>query len=164
MIICMLISFSSFAQSESNEIQHSTLKDRRDPRGPRRHQGPRPSGPREGYYADQMIASEHRSLHPGQTLVSKNGIYTLMMQNDCNLVIYRGTPSIQNAVWDTSTHGRGFNCRATMQSDGNFVVYDAFNRALFDTGTHGNANTILLMQDDGNLVIYAPHGPIWDSW
>jgi RHS repeat-associated protein len=47
------------------------------------------------------------------------------------------------------------NNHVTMQSDSNFVLYDPFNNPLWSTGTTGipNAQTVL-MQDDGNLVLY----------
>jgi hypothetical protein len=39
---------------------------------------------------------------------------------------------------------------ASMQSDGNFVLYDLSNQAKWSTGTSGN----LVMQNDGNLIVY----------
>ena len=49
------------------------------------------------------------------------------------------------------------------QGDGNVVVYNN-GRATWATGTHGRATDALVMQGDGNLVLYAPGGrPIWSS-
>ena len=51
-----------------------------------------------------------------------------------------------------------------MQSDGNFVCYDQFNRAHWATGTNGRGGTRVVLQDDGNLVIYTSGGsPVWAS-
>jgi outer membrane protein assembly factor BamB len=48
------------------------------------------------------------------------------------------------------------------QSDGNLVVYDAHNHAVWASGTNGHANALLFVQDDGNVVIYAPFPhPVW---
>jgi RHS repeat-associated protein len=46
------------------------------------------------------------------------------------------------------------NNYATMQTDGNFVLYDPFNNPLWSSGTAGTNASIILMQDDGNLVVY----------
>src|SRR6185437_3710050 len=47
------------------------------------------------------------------------------------------------------------NNYVTMQSDGNFVLYNPSNTALWSTGTYGNPNAgPIFMQDDGNLVLY----------
>lgn len=52
------------------------------------------------------------------------------------------------------------------QGDGNVVVYDAGRggRAVWASGTNGRATDALVMQGDGNLVLYAPGGrPIWST-
>ena len=52
---------------------------------------------------------------------------------------------------------------ATMQGDGNFVVYGPGHVARFATGTYW-AGSVLQVQDDGNVVIYAPgHVAVWAS-
>ncbi|MBZ5490921.1 MAG: hypothetical protein LAO76_08320 [Acidobacteriia bacterium] len=43
---------------------------------------------------------------------------------------------------------------ATMQSDGNFVVFNSSGSAVFSTGTAGTGAVIIRVQDDGNLVLY----------
>jgi len=45
----------------------------------------------------------------------------MLMQNDCNLVIY---PS-NGTIWSSQTYGRGNTCQAHLHDDGNFVVYNA---------------------------------------
>ncbi len=52
------------------------------------------------------------------------------------------------------------------QGDGNVVAYDAGRggSAVWSSGTSGQATDALVMQGDGNLVLYAPGGrPIWSS-
>jgi hypothetical protein len=51
--------------------------------------------------------------------------------------------------------------RATMQQDGNFVVYES-NRPLWASHTVGKGQ-YLVFQNDGNLVIYHNGGPTWAS-
>lgn len=53
--------------------------------------------------------------------------------------------------------------RAVMQSDGNFVEYDASGRALWATGTGGRAGAFIAMQGDGNLVVYHGGRAVWAS-
>lgn len=43
---------------------------------------------------------------------------------------------------------------ATLQTDGNFVVYGPNSTALWSTGTAGTSAVVIRMQDDGNLVLY----------
>ncbi len=50
-----------------------------------------------------------------------------------------------------------------MQGDGNLVLYQG-SRALWNTGTHGNAGATAVMQGDGNLVVYSPSGrALWHA-
>src|SRR3954447_21758651 len=54
------------------------------------------------------------------------------------------------------------------QGDGNLVLYDnssdQLRRALWSSGTAGQAVGTCIMQGDGNLVIYAPNNvPLWAS-
>jgi len=50
-----------------------------------------------------------------------------------------------------------------MQTDGNFVLYDAQNRPLWASGTNGQAGAYLAIQDDGNLVVYKGTATPWSS-
>lgn len=43
------------------------------------------------------------------------------------------------------------------------VVYDAVGNPQWSTGTVGNANARLVVQNDGNLVLYSSGGqPLWN--
>nr|AEJ88273.1 putative mannose-binding lectin [Wolffia australiana] len=101
--------------------------------------------------------SSGESLNAPHSLHTGNYVFT--MQNDCNLVLY----DRDRAVWSTRTHGQGQQCRATMQSDGNFVVYDNRNRALWASGTHRPTSGfyILTLQADRNVVIYHAGRATW---
>lgn len=50
-----------------------------------------------------------------------------------------------------------------LQQDGNLVLYDANQRALWSSRTDGRAVSQAIMQTDGNFVIYGYPGPIWAS-
>jgi hypothetical protein len=89
-------------------------------------------------------------------LVSNNGQYTLVLQaTDGNLVLY--APG-GRALWATN---RGGGAMAAFQTDGNFVEYSSCC-ALWASNTVGRGGNLLVVQDDGNLVMYAP-GPraVW---
>ena len=51
----------------------------------------------------------------------------------------------------------------TFQTDGNFVVYNKAKEAVWASDTADQEATMLSMQGDGNLVIYAGRLPIWST-
>src|SRR4051812_36659633 len=96
-----------------------------------------------------------QQLNIGDTLVSANGRFTLWMQIDSNLVLYDGAPSPATAYWATNTEWLSVAQRpnrATVQTDGHFVLYDAGNAPRWASGTWGPdfADARLVLQDDGN--------------
>jgi hypothetical protein len=99
-------------------------------------------------------------LSVGQTLVSANRRYRLLMQSDGNLVLYDDVD--RTAPWASNTGGISAG-HALLQGDGNFVVYDAQGIGRFASNTTGYPNSRLLLQNDGNLVLYNASGqPTWD--
>ncbi len=99
-----------------------------------------------------------QQLNPGQSKVSCDGRFSLVMQGDGNLVLYQQG----RALWNTQTNGRGGH-HAVMQGDGNFVLYTAGNVPLFNTRTNGRAGAYLAVQSDGNLVVYQGGAVRWNS-
>ncbi|KQW49370.1 hypothetical protein ASC77_11905 [Nocardioides sp. Root1257] len=96
-----------------------------------------------------------QTLLAGQYLRSPSGQYTLVQQDDGNLVEYKDS----TAVWSSGTHGSGL--RTAMQGDGNAVVYDG-GSAKWSTDSWGSGGTQLVLQDDGNLVVYDANGKaVW---
>jgi hypothetical protein len=75
--------------------------------------------------------------------------------------------SVIEAVWSTGTSGRSAGA-AVMQNDGNFVVYDADNQPVWNSGTSQYAADYLWLraQRDGNVVLYKGHadGEGADKW
>lgn len=104
----------------------------------------------------------------------------LELQSDGNLVLYTAANA---ALWNSQTRYGHTALRAPtelragssitspngkyrliMQGDGNLVLYDASNRALWHTGTDGSGANRLAVQGDGNLVLYtASNGVSWQS-
>lgn len=100
--------------------------------------------------------SQNQTLRVDESLLSSNRQYTLIMQGDGNLVLYR---SGGGALWASNTSGAGN--WAVLQGDGNFVVYTSANRALWATNTAGRTGTQLVVQDDSNLVLYSNGVAVW---
>jgi hypothetical protein len=102
------------------------------------------------------------TLQPGEQYLAAFGRYEFAMQGDGNLVEYNGA---RTPIWASNTSGHP-GAFATVQTDGNFVVYSDQSRshALWATGTNGSGATELLFQNDGNLVVYrANYSVAWAS-
>lgn len=96
--------------------------------------------------------------------------HRFVLQADGNLVLYRhaftgdknGYP-----VWATNTAGSGAN-RFVVQNDGNMVLYRPNGSVAWASNTqyinNGSTWTILLLQGDGNLVMYNFYFNINQGW
>jgi hypothetical protein len=83
-------------------------------------------------FAKQTLhANEY--LLPNQSITDFNNILTLYYQGDGNLVMYRWG----RAIWASNTWGTKPG-RAIMQGDGNFVVYDGYGIARWNSRTNGH--------------------------
>jgi GH25 family lysozyme M1 (1,4-beta-N-acetylmuramidase) len=123
--------------------------------------GAAPKGPPTGKPAAPTGCG---TIEPGQGLVagmtyaSCDGRFTLAMQTDGNLVLYRNGAG---AMWASNTAGSD-GYAAIMQGDGNFVLYGKYSDPLWASGTNGHGGSSLAVQEDGNVVVYAPGGhPLW---
>lgn len=99
-------------------------------------------------------------LNPGEvlpvdsSLISQNGRFTLILQRDGNLVLYKDGSAY---MWDSNTFGP-VTVGLMQDTDGNFVIYQPDGNALWGTGTDVNPGAYLVVQDDGNVVIYDSAG------
>lgn len=114
-----------------------------------------------------------RSITPGETLTSPARAFQLVFQaTDGNIVLYAlddtHYPAVvryTRVVYDFGVADRSASI-LTMQADGNLVVYDGENHAIWESQTSQRTgqNAFFRVQDDGNLVIYLPNGSfIWQS-
>lgn len=103
--------------------------------------------------------SEGEELKRGESICSNNGKYTLVLQEDGNLVLYKVEEKLKKALWSSGTFNRAVN-RCVMQQDGNLVIY-GFSEAIWDTHTSGRPGAFIVMQDDGNLVMFYNKEAIW---
>ncbi|MEV7524473.1 glycoside hydrolase domain-containing protein [Streptomyces sp. NPDC091371] len=88
----------------------------------------------------------------------------LTMQSDGNLVLsYKAGNGTAVPLWATGTYGNP-GAYATVQADGNFVVYNKAGAAVWSSATYGNPGASLKLQDDGNLVLYSSSGAaLWST-
>lgn len=100
------------------------------------------------------------TLGVNQYLLSANGKYGLVMQSDGNLVDYR--VSDKKALWTSQTSGHD-GASARLGTNGDAEVVDASGSPLWNSGTTGSGNA-LLVQDDGNVVVYSSaKKALWSS-
>ncbi len=90
-------------------------------------------------------------INANQCLVSPHGQYILYMAPDGNFYIYDIAHS--TAPWGAGTYGHP-GAYATLQTDGNFVVYDVNGVALWNSGTAGSGAERLELEDDGRIIIW----------
>lgn len=104
--------------------------------------------------SDRLTAGQ--TMKVGDKLTSPNQVYELILQGDGNLVLLGGLPSASTVLWAAGT-AENFADHATLQEDCNFVLYSTSGKVLWATGTNAAGRTapVLILQDDGNLVLYA---------
>ncbi len=111
------------------------------------------------YLADTFGAGA--VLKSNEWVYSDNHAYKLVMQGDCNLVLYRVSDSA--VKWNSETAGKGSGCWTQMQSDGNLVVYKTGPAAVWNSGTAGKSGAYLDVKDDGTLAVMYGGSAVWAS-
>lgn len=90
----------------------------------------------------------------------------MVMQKDGNFVLYDydgKEGKDRSAIWASGT--RTLNARLQFQRDGNLVIYNLRDQAIWASGTQGYQRAVLKMQADGLLVMLKEEGsfPIWGA-
>lgn len=95
------------------------------------------------------------AMYKGQSFTHNSGVlrWTLIMQNDGNLVQYltQVPTGRQRVCFASNTYGRGW--LAVYQSDGNFVVYDYSYRAVWASNTVGVSGSTVDINYNGQLWV-----------
>jgi hypothetical protein len=126
-------------------------------------------GDKEGYYSCAHVSpnllhgntlKSNEELKLGEYLQSNNGSYLLIMQNDSNLVLYQGYP--WKSLWSNGTWNMNIT-QCIMKSNGEFAMYSNGSQC-YSSKTSNNPGAYMIMQDNGNLVIYNASGKaIWST-
>jgi hypothetical protein len=86
--------------------------------------------------------------------------YKLAFQTDGNLVVYN---PLMQPLWATGTLGRAAGERLTVRTNGDIFLSRA-ETILWSTSTVNNVGARLILQADGNLVVYtAQNRPIFNT-
>jgi hypothetical protein len=116
--------------------------------------------PPNSILSGKLLSGQYLSAN--EQLVSPNGKTRLIMQYDGNLCMYR----VDNGqfLWESGLHGAD---KVHLQEDGDLVMqvdyHDGFE-ITWHTDTGGNPGAILVLRDDGNLVIVDTKGTVlWAS-
>ncbi len=116
--------------------------------------------------------SVNQEVRKNNSLNSFNNIYTLLIQDDGNLCINKNVGGrFVYGGWCSMTNGKNSN-KLILQEDGNLVIYDFYNKALWSSETTGYFNSRygsstykpvrLALEDDGRLVLYSASGrQVW---
>lgn len=108
-------------------------------------------------WAGESVLRQGEYIVGNQNITSSNGVFSLWLQSDGNLVAYDNRNG--RAYWHTGTRTGAI---LLFQGDGNLVLYDASWRPLWQTGTQNRGGAYAILQGDGNLVIYtASFRPLW---
>lgn len=123
------------------------------------YKGAAPSAAGQNCYVYSQLYGNRYMMYPGDILYTcgmlktPDGVHTLNMQPDGNLVLTNTSTS--KVTWSSGSYGKGTPPYTfTYQTDGNCVIYDSGKSAIWSTGTNGKTSTILVLQNDGNLVLY----------
>ena len=98
---------------------------------------------------DQLEPGE--SLLPGQSKVSNGNVTRLDFKSDGNLVLTNMQTGQQ--TWSSNTRGSGA-ATLSMNGDGSLALLDGQGNSIWSVGPMNIKKAHLVVQDDGNLVIY----------
>jgi len=98
---------------------------------------------------DQLEPGE--TLLPGQSKISNGNVTRLDFRRDGNLVLTNMQTGQQ--TWSSNTPGSGAATLA-MQGNGPLVLQDSQGNSIWSVGPMNVKKAHLVVQDDGNLVIY----------
>lgn len=117
-----------------------------------------PLAPRIGVAAESAVLPMGSRLASGQSITSPNGLYTLVLQGDGNLVEYGS-----RALWASGTRGSGAQY-LILQGDGNLVLYTGSGQAVWATYRFATDVRALSVNSDASLQITRATGAtLWSA-
>eukprot|EP01133_Synstelium_polycarpum_P012471 gene12471-14630_t len=116
---------------------------------------------------DRLVAGQSLVSNSPYNFITSNNFY-LVMQQDGNLVLYRGNSFLpQHAAWASNTCGKPHGpFTLTMQHDGNLVVYDSHRHPTWASCTNGkgHGNHTAVVTYSGSLEVLDGHNhKLWHS-
>ncbi|CAL8363955.1 unnamed protein product [Lota lota] len=102
----------------------------------------------------------NQELRKGDFLLSKDGNFKAIFQDDGNFVIYKWSP-----CWHSNTTNSG-GIRVVLQDDSNLVMYTKDKKPVWSSVTHsdkGSSKLRLTMTNKGHLILDNDAEPIWSS-
>ncbi|KAG6556643.1 hypothetical protein Mapa_001584 [Marchantia paleacea] len=101
-----------------------------------------------------------QKLNPTDAIWSPSTRFYLIMQLDCNLVLYDTKQNV--AIWASHTVSRGSVCHAALSMAGELLVFDAVTGQVYfrsktaceSSGGICWTDVVLQVQNDGNAVLY----------
>lgn len=124
----------------------------------------RTSSTTSGTTSSESFLTAGSSLSANQQIVSANGVYNLIFQQDGNLCVYKNKTTF---VWGSMCHGKS-GTRFTFEKNGNLCVYNQSNQMIWSSFTNrvesDKIGTRLVIENDGKLVLYnAQNKAIWNA-
>ena len=104
------------------------------------------------------LCSSNGFVTDGSLSLNQTGVYQLSLGTDGNLYLINNQTDAQTNLTNL-TYSFGVPIVATMQSDGNFVIYQG-STALWASNTSGNPGAYLTLDDQGNVAILSPSGTL----
>ena len=104
------------------------------------------------------LCSNNGFVTDGSLGLNQTGVYQLSLGTDGNLYLINNQTDTQTNLTNL-TYNFGVPIVATMQSDGNFVIYQG-STALWASNTSGNPGAYLTLDDQGNVAILSPSGTV----
>jgi hypothetical protein len=109
----------------------------------------------ESYLETEALAPGE-SLSRGEFISSPSRIYDIGMLNNGNFILRDSLT--QEAIWSAGTFG-GYKCY--MQSDGNLIVRDEFQKKLWSSNTSKHPDSFFIVDDGGRIGVVHGSAFIW---
>eukprot|EP00934_Nitzschia_sp_Nitz4_P002631 Nitzschia sp. Nitz4//scaffold89_size161592//126958//128656//NITZ4_002394-RA/size161592-snap-gene-0.180-mRNA-1//-1//CDS//3329559664//2621//frame0 len=100
-------------------------------------------------YPHQTVLASRKHLKVGQKVYSPSGNYFVSLLSSGDFVLANAWSN--EPLWSAGTSQ---GVRVHLQTDGNLVVRDKDEDALWTTKTHGHRNSVLTVDDGGQLALW----------